>query len=143
MTCDYVDILDKRIHIQQRALAYQSKALSYILQRELYTIGNSVLIRQDSEMFHLQPNKGENRRQQLRSSPFSPTPSFHSQLVKEGKEFLLKKGTPKNTQSFKPYQNQPFCGPHYNKKEAPTRIVPIWDSPPQAVTNRFPQAGET
>ena len=32
--------LNKRILIQQRALAYQSKALAHILQRDLYTMGN-------------------------------------------------------------------------------------------------------
>ena len=37
----------------------------------------------------------------------------NSQLVKVG-ENLLKKGTSKNTQVFKPYQNQPFCGPLHN-----------------------------
>ena len=45
-TCDYLDILNKRILIQQRALAH-------ILQTELYTMGNSILIRQEAEMTHL------------------------------------------------------------------------------------------
>ena len=40
-TCDYLDVLDKRI---QRGLACHSKALSHMLQRELYTMGNSVLV---------------------------------------------------------------------------------------------------
>ena len=47
-TCDYLDILNKRILIQQRALACQSKALGHILQREVYTMGNSVLIRREA-----------------------------------------------------------------------------------------------
>ena len=94
-TCDYLDILDRRINIQQRALACQSKALSYMLQMELYTMGNSVLMRR--EVPHLQPNLGDTKRQQLLS-----TPLFNSQLVKGGEEFL-KKGSPKNTQSFKSY----------------------------------------
>ena len=38
-TCDYLDILNKGILIQQRALACQSKVLAHILQRELYTMG--------------------------------------------------------------------------------------------------------
>ena len=41
---------------------------------------------------------------------------FKSQLVKDGEVFLLKKGTPKASQGFGPYQNKPFCGPHHNKK---------------------------
>ena len=60
-TCDYLDILDKRINIQQRALACQSKALSHMLPRELYTMGNSVLVRWEAEMIHLQSNLGETR----------------------------------------------------------------------------------
>ena len=38
-----------------------------------------------------------------------------SQLVKEGEDFLLKKGISKDYQGFRPYQNKPFRGPH-NKK---------------------------
>ena len=47
-TCDYLDILNKRIFIQQRALACQSKALDHIFHREMYTMGNSVLIRREA-----------------------------------------------------------------------------------------------
>ena len=36
-TCDYLNILNERFLIQQRALAWQSKVLTHILQRELYT----------------------------------------------------------------------------------------------------------
>ena len=142
-TCKYLDILNKRILIQQRALVCQSKASFHILQREMYFMGSSVLIRCEAEMTHLEPQLGDTRCQELRSSPFCPTPLFRSQLVKEGEEFLLNKGTSKNTQGFRPYQNQPFCGPHHNKKEAFTGNAPMWVSPLQAVTNRFIQAGET
>ena len=38
-TCDYLDILNKRFFIQQRALAFQSKALAHIFQRKMYTMG--------------------------------------------------------------------------------------------------------
>ena len=55
-TCDYLDILNKRIHIQQRALACQTKALSYILQRDIYVICIAGLIARDGEMTHLQPD---------------------------------------------------------------------------------------
>ena len=34
---------------------------------------------------------GETRRQELRNSPLLPSPLFHSQLVQEGEEFLLKR----------------------------------------------------
>ena len=43
-TCDYLDILNKRIliqQIQQRALAGQSKALAHILQRDMHTMAIS------------------------------------------------------------------------------------------------------
>ena len=39
--CDYFDIMEKRILIQQRALACLSKSVAHILQRELYTMGNT------------------------------------------------------------------------------------------------------
>ena len=68
-TCDYLDILDKRIHIQQRALACQGKALSHILQREIYTLDDSVLIRWEAEITPLQSNLGDTRCQQLRAPP--------------------------------------------------------------------------
>ena len=32
--------------------------------------------------------------------------------MKEGEDFLLKKGTSKDSQGFAPYQNKPFRGPH-------------------------------
>ena len=96
-------------------------------------MGNSVLIRREGEISHLQPHLGDTKRQQLRSSPFTPTPLFHPQLVKDGEEFFLKtKRHPKTT------QNQPFCGPSTTRKEAPTGNVSMGDNP-QAVTNRFPQ----
>ena len=36
--CDYFEIMNKRILIQQRALACLSKSVAHILQRELYTM---------------------------------------------------------------------------------------------------------
>ena len=53
-------------------------------------------------MTHLQPNLGDSRCQELRSSSFWPTPLFWSQLVMDGEEFLLKKDTPKDNQGFGP-----------------------------------------
>ena len=48
--CDYFEMLNKRILIQQRALPCLSKSLSHILQRELYTMGNTGLLRREAEM---------------------------------------------------------------------------------------------
>ena len=61
--------------------------------------------------------------------------------MKDGEDFLLKKGTPKDSQGFGTYQNKPFHGPHHNKKEAPTGNAPMGAIPLKAVTNRFPQVG--
>ena len=93
--CDYFEIMNKRILIQQRALACLSKSVAHILQRELYTMGNTGLLRREAEMTLLQPYLGDSRPQELRNSPFWPSPLFTSQLVKDGEDFLLKKGTPK------------------------------------------------
>ena len=55
-TCDYFEIMNKRILIQQRALACLSKSVAHILQRLLYTIGNTGLLRHEAEMTLLQPH---------------------------------------------------------------------------------------
>ena len=75
-------------------------------------MGNTGLLRHKAEMTLLQPQLGETRRQELRNASFWPPSLFKSQLVKEGEDFLLKKGTSKYSQGFGPYQNKPFCGPH-------------------------------
>ena len=84
-------------------------------------MGNTSLLR--FEMTHLQPHLGDSRLQELRSSPFWPSPLFRSQLVKDGEECLLKQGTPKDTQGFGPNQNKPFRGSH-NKKRSSYRKRP-------------------
>ena len=66
---------------------------AHILQRELYSMGNTGLLRREAEMTLLQPQLGEMRRQELRNSSFWDPSLFQSQLVKEGEDFLLKKGT--------------------------------------------------
>ena len=81
--CDYLDILNKRIHIQQRALACQGKALSHMLQRDLYVMGSTDRIRRDMEMAQL--DLGETRCQELRKFPFPYSSLLHSQLVEEKK----------------------------------------------------------
>ena len=138
--CEYMDFWNKMVLIQHRALTCLSKSLAHILQRELYSMANTRLLRREAEMTLLQPQLGETRRQELRNSSFWDPSLFESQLVKEGEDFLLKKGTSKDSQGFAPYQNKPFCGPH-NKKKAPTGNAPMGATPHKAVTNRFPQEG--
>ena len=82
--CEYLDFWNETVLIQHRVLACLSKSLAHILQRELYTMGNTGLLRRKAEMTLLQPRLGETRRQELRNSSLS-------QLVKEGEDFLLKK----------------------------------------------------
>ena len=57
--CDDFEIMNKRILIQQRALACLSKFVAHILQRELYTMGNTALLRREAEMTLLQPRTEE------------------------------------------------------------------------------------
>ena len=130
--CEYLELWNKTIVIQQRALVCLSKSLAHILQRELYTMGNTGLLRREAEMTLLQPHLGETRRQELRNSPFWPS-SFKSS-VKEREVFLLKKGTSKDAHGFAPYQNKPFRGPHNKKRGSYRKRL-------KAVTNRFPQVG--
>ena len=106
--CEYLDLWNKTVLIQHRALTCLSKSLAHILQRELYTMGNTGLIRREAEMTLLQPYLGETRHQELRNSPFWHSSLFKSQLVKDGEDFLLKKGTSKDSQGFGPgYKTKP------------------------------------
>ena len=59
-------------------------------------MGNTGLLRCKAEMTLLQPHLGETRRQELRNSPFWHS-LFKSQVVKDGEDFLLKKGTSKDS----------------------------------------------
>ena len=136
--CEYLDIWNKTILIQHRALTCLSKSLAHIIQRELYTMDNTGLLRREAKLTHLQPQSGEKRRQELRNSPFWHSSLFKSQLVKEGEDFLLKKGTSKDSQGFGPYQNKPIRGPH-NKKRGSYRKHPMGATPRKAVTNRYSQ----
>ena len=65
---------------QHRALTCLSKSLAHILQRELYTMGNTGLLRGEAKMTLLQPQLGERD---------AKNSLFKSQLVKEGEDFLL------------------------------------------------------
>ena len=113
--CEYLDFWNKTVLIQHR------KSLAHILQRELYSMGNTGLLRREAEMTLLQPHLEETRRQELRKSSFWDPSLFQSQLVKEGEDFLLKKGTSKDSQGFGPYK--PFRGPH-NKRLL--EEMPLW-----------------
>ena len=87
--CEYLDIWNKTLIIQHRALTCLSKSPAHILQRELYSMGNTGLLRREAEMTLLQPHLVETRRQELRNVFFWPPSLFKSQLVKEGEDFLL------------------------------------------------------
>ena len=138
--CEYLDFWNKTVLIEHSALTCFSKSLAHILQRELYSMGNTGLLRREAEMTLLQPQSGETRCQELRNSSFLDLSLFQSQLVKEGEDFLLKKSTFKDSQGFGPYQNKPFGGPT-TTKEALTGNTPMGATPHKAVTNRFPQEG--
>ena len=100
---------------------------------------NTGLFRREAEMTLLQPQLGETRRQELRNASFWPSSLFKSQLVKEGEDFLLNKGTSTLTVSD-PTRTSPFMVP--TRKEAPAGNAPMGATPLKAVTNRFSQTGE-
>ena len=79
-------------------------------------MGNTGLLMRKAEMTLLRPHLGDTGCQELRNSPFWPSSLFKSQLVKEGEDFFLKKVTCKESQGFRPYQNEPFRGPHSKKR---------------------------
>ena len=139
--CDYFEIMNKSILIQQRALACLSKSVAHILQRELYTMGNTGHLRREAEMTLLQPHLGDSRHQQLRNSPFWSSPLFKSQLVKAGEDFLLTKAPLKTLRVLDPTKTSPFVVPTTIRKKAPTGNAPMEAIPLKAVTNRFPQVG--
>ena len=98
-------------------------------------MGNTGLLRREAEMTLLQPHLGEMRRQELRNVSFWPPTLFKYQLVKEGEDFLLKKGTSKDSQGFGPYQNKPFRGPH--KKRGSYRKRPYGGNSSQNSNQSF------
>ena len=133
---DYLDFWNKTALVQHRALTCLSKSLAHILQRELYSMANTGLLRREAEMTLLHPQLGETRRQELRNSSFWGPSLFESQLVKEGEDFFLKKGTSKDSQGFAPYQNKPFRGPH--KKRGSYRKRPYGGNTSQSSNQSFP-----
>ena len=133
---EYMDFWKKTVLVQHRALTCLSKSLAHILQRELYSMANTGLLRREAEMTLLHPQLGETGRQELRNSSFWGSSLFESQLVKEGEDFLLKKGTSKDSQGFAPYQNKPFRGPH--KKRGSYRKRPYGGNTSQSSNQSFP-----
>ena len=134
---EYLDFWNKTVLVQHRALTCLSKSLAHILQRELYSMANTGLLRREAEITLLHPQLGETRRQELRNSSFWDSSLFESQLVKEGEDFLLKKGTSKDSPGFVPYQNKPFRGPH--KKRGSYRKRPYGGNTSQVSSNQsFP-----
>ena len=133
--CEYLELWNNTVLIQHRALTCLSKSLAHILQRELYSMGNLVLLRREAEMTVLQPHLGETRCQELKNASFWPPSLFKSQLLKEGEDFLLKKGTSKDSQGFGPYQNKPFRGPH--KKRGSYRKRPYGGNSSQSSNQSF------
>ena len=75
------------------------------------------------------------RRNQAPRTQEWPPSLFKSQLVKEGEDFLLKKGTSKDSQGFRPYQNKPFRGPH--KKRGSYRKRPNGGNSSQSSNQSF------
>ena len=112
--------MNKRILIQQRALACLRKSVVHILQRELYTMGNTGLLRRKAEM------------------TFLDYTSVQVTVIQDGEDFLLKKAQPK---VLDPIKTSPFVVPTTIRKEAPTGNAPMGAIPPKAVINRFSQVG--
>ena len=86
--CEYLYMWNKAILIQHRTLTCLSKSLAHILQRELYSMGNTGFLRCEVEMTLLQPQLGETRCQELRNVSFWPSSLFKSQSRKVRTSFL-------------------------------------------------------
>ena len=120
-------------------LCYPVSIRTYYQQGVLFLVismANTGLLRREAEMTLLQPQLGETRCQELRNSSFWDPSLFQSQLVKEGEDFLLKKGTSKDSQGFTPYQNKPFRGPH-NKRRGSYRKRPYGGNSSQSSNQSF------
>ena len=102
-------------------------------------MGNAGLLKHKAEMTLLQPQLGEMRHQELRNSPFWPSSLFKSQPVKEGEDFLLKKGK-KMLRATHPRSTSPFVVSTI-RKEVPTGSAPMGAAPHKAVTSPFSQVG--
>ena len=92
-------------------------------------------------MTHLQPHLGDSRHQELRSSPFWPTPCSSLNCSRTEKSSPLKRAPLKTLRILDPIKTSPFVVPTTIGKEAPTGNTPMGDSPLQSLTNRFPHQG--
>ena len=72
--CEYLDLWNKTLLIQHRALTCLSKSLAHILQRELYSMGNTGLLRRKAEVTLLQPHLGETDVRNSGMRPFGCLP---------------------------------------------------------------------
>ena len=103
-------------------------------------MGNTGLLMCEAKMTLLQPELGETRRQEHRNSPFWHSSLFKSQLVKEGADFLLKKGTLKTLRVWTLSEQARSWFPQQEKRLL--QETTLWGAfPHKAVTNRFPQTG--
>ena len=112
--CEYLDIWNKTVLIQHRALTCLSKSLAHIFQRELCSMGNTGLLRHKAKITLLQPHLGETRCQELTFLAFL---LVQVSTCKGGRRLPAQKGTSKDSQGFRPYQNKPFRGPHNKKSD--------------------------
>ena len=81
LACEYLIFWNKTVLIQHRALTCLSKSLAHILQRELYTIGNTGLLRREAPVgatphktvTNRFPQVGGNRTSEAAGVVFDPT----------------------------------------------------------------------
>ena len=97
--CEYLDMWNKNVLIQHQALTCLSNSLAHILQRGLYTIGNTSLLRSKAEVKSPCYNHIQGKREAKNSGTrlFWHSSLFKSPLVKEGEDFFLKKCTSKDS----------------------------------------------
>ena len=134
--CEYLDLWNKTVLIQHRSLTCLSKSLAHILQRALYTMGNTGLLRREAEMTLLQPHLGEMRTQELALLAL-----FLVQVstCEGGRRLASQKKAPlKTLRVLHPIKISPFVVSTI-RKETPTGNAPVGATPHKAVTNRFPQ----
>ena len=133
--------------MQQRALAYQSKALSHMLQRELYTMGNSVLIRQRRRNV---PSATQFWRYQTSATEELSICSYSFVAFSTGEGLTLgwrrvppQESNPKTLSSSSPIKTSPFVFLSTTRKEVPSGYAPTGNNSMQAAISHFPAAGET
>ena len=124
-TCKNIWISLIRGSISNRDLACQNKAVSHMLHGNLYVMGNADLITRNTKM--TSTRLGAMGRQELSILPLSIIPF----TIDEGRGRVSPlKGTPKQCQDFRPYQNQPFRGSYHNKRSNYKKIPLWWSSYP-------------